>query len=214
MTAFATVSDLATYLQRDLTAADTATGQMFLDLASAGIRREIGMSLVSVINESISLDGHGRPDELLPEWPVQAVRSVAVTSYTGGIATVTTLAEHVDYEWSTAGVLGALSWKASGSAGATYDYSWGSRAMSTVPVWPKRPRCMAVSYDHGPDAAWQAVLQSVCLGAAARAMVNPTGDLKEAIGNYSVEHGQVSAVSLLVEGDVSALRELRGTKVR
>lgn len=205
-------SDLAARLRSTFDASALAAADVILRDVSAVIRDVTGMVLEQITADTVVLDGHGRPVELLPDWPVQAVGSVSVTMYSGsGSPTTTALVEHVDYDWSRAGVLGALSWTT--SAGAACDYGWGSRAVSTVPVWPKRPRCITVLYDHGPDDEMLGVLQSICLEAAARVMSNPDGTVKVQIGNYTEEHSKDAAgVSVLTDAEMLTLKSLRGVR--
>ena len=78
MAAFATAGDLATYIQRDLSAEDTATAELVLDLVSAAIRDHTGQTISLVENEVITLDPPRGSRLFLPELPVIDVTSVAL----------------------------------------------------------------------------------------------------------------------------------------
>lgn len=210
----ATSADLAARMQTTFTAAAEAAAEVALRDISAAIRFVTGMSLEDVTADSVVLDGTGGSVVLLPDWPVQAVTSVTVTSYVNSTTTAVLLTEHLDYEWSPAGVLTAASWRGAGGGWNGLGL-WGSRPVSTKPTWPDRPRCITVVYDHAPDAATLDVVQSICLEAAARVMTNPDGTVKETIGNYSYDNGpSAGAVGLLSEEEQTTLRSLRGVGVR
>jgi hypothetical protein len=107
MAAFATAEDLATYMQRDFIAAETATATQALDVASEIIRGYTGQQIDEVPDESVTLRAEiGNNGVLfLSQLPVTAVASVTED---GTLLTVTT-----DYEWSRAGILwrvGAVNW--------------------------------------------------------------------------------------------------------
>jgi hypothetical protein len=210
----ATAADLAARMQTTFTATETAAAAVVIRDVSAAMRDLSAMSLETAVDDTIVLDGHGDPVVLLPQWPVTIVDSVTVTSYDyAGVPTVTTLAEHVDFEWSTAGVLTATSWKASNVGGCGHNL-WGSRPFSTRPVWPDRPRCITVIYDHGPDDEMWEILRAICLEASARVMTNPDGSVRETIGSYTIDRGPAAAgVGLLNDVEMSTLRSLRGVKV-
>lgn len=90
-TALATVADLATYMQRDFSAPDTATASLLLDIASAAIRNYTGQTISAVTDDEITLDPPYGRRLFLPELPVTAVSSITV----GG----TLWTEGTDYYW-------------------------------------------------------------------------------------------------------------------
>jgi hypothetical protein len=110
MPAFATAEDLATWLQRDLDAADTATANQALDLASATMQSLTGQHLFVKSNDVATLDGSGTYLLFLPETPVTAVTSITLN----GTAVPT-----ADYAWYRHGAI-------VGVAG------WGNKAKSVV----------------------------------------------------------------------------------
>lgn len=209
-----TSTDLATMLRRTLSGAEIAAADQVLAGVISRVEQEAGRPLVTATNDTATLDGHGRSAELLPEWPVTAVHSVAVTSYAGdGTPTVTTLTEHVDFEWSTAGVLTATSGKAAGSGSCGGAWAGRSRAVSTVARWPNRPRTITVVYDHGPDAEMTALLSSVVLGAAVRSFYNPESLVAVADGSGGFTAGHTMTAGSLTDDEKGLVRAYRSPRV-
>jgi hypothetical protein len=91
--AFASVDDLATFLQRDLTEL-TDAADLALELATAAIQAEAGQQL-TLASETITVAPVGAV-VLLPELPVQAVTAVVVAGVT---------LDPDDYSVSTLGIL-------------------------------------------------------------------------------------------------------------
>jgi len=94
MAAFATPSDLASWLQRDL---DTATATLALNIASADIRKTVGWSISQESGVVVTLDGSGARSLWLPSLLVTAVASVVEDS--------TTLTVVTGFDWTTYGRL-------------------------------------------------------------------------------------------------------------
>jgi len=169
MAAFATVSDFATFLQRDLSAPDTATAEMLLDSATQAIKDEVGQT-IEVVTETVTIYGDGRELLLLPQIPVTAVTTVTV----GGVAWV----NNTNFIWERNGILAALI-DTQGLLGA-----W---------TWRK---AVVVNYTHGYTPIPKS-LQSLCLSLAARSMASPMSVSSESIGNYSVTYaGDTSGMTL------------------
>ena len=87
MAAFATAGDLATYLQRDFSAEDTATAELLLDIATANIRTAAGNQIISFVPDDTYTVRTTAPFIVLPQRPVVSVSAVtldanAVTTYT------------------------------------------------------------------------------------------------------------------------------------
>ncbi len=162
MPAFATVADLATYLQRDLSGADWATAAQALDIATAAIQSYTRQAIEAVANDAVRLRGTWANEVVLPQRPVTAVSSVSVTEPFAAARTVAA----GDYVWRQGGLL--LS-RAPGH--------WGGPAAE-----------VSVTYSHG-FAAIPDDIRGVCLTAAARLMANPEAIRSEQVGNYSVTHG-------------------------
>src|SRR4051794_26014653 len=83
MASFAAPSDLAAYLQDSV---DTASAQLFLDLASAAIRTAAGQTLDRVTNEVAQVKAPVGVELTLPQRPADAptlvqIGGVAVTDY-------------------------------------------------------------------------------------------------------------------------------------
>lgn len=171
MAALATPEDLATFLQRDLSAADTASAVLLLDLASAAVRAYTGQTISAVPGDSVTLDvPYGYQSRLfLPELPVTAVTSVTVA---GTLYTPVT-----DYH---------------------VDLATGSIRFLTRTWWSYYPPTTAVVvYSHGYAAGTSglAVAQGATLALATGALQSAGADVKsESIGNYSVTYDLVSSV--------------------
>lgn len=78
MTALASPGDLATYLQRDLSAAETATATLVLDIASDTIRAYTGQTISLVTGDTVTLDAPCGWRLFLPQLPVTGVTSVTI----------------------------------------------------------------------------------------------------------------------------------------
>lgn len=75
MTAFATIDELATLLQREFTEAESERAQLLLDAASAHLRDAIGQEVFPTQSVTyVAYPSFGRED--LPQWPVVSVDSV------------------------------------------------------------------------------------------------------------------------------------------
>lgn len=106
--AFATVAELALYLQRTFTPTQDAQGQLALDLATGLIQGHTRQRLERVVNDSVRLrDTYGGDTLTLPERPVISVASVTVDG--------TALVLDDGYAWDGSDVLVRLGdWWANG----------------------------------------------------------------------------------------------------
>jgi hypothetical protein len=113
--AFATVEDLATDLQRNFTAAETATASQALDIATQVIKTYTRQEIEETASDSIVLRRTYHPILLLPQVPV-----TVVTSVNDG----TLLVVNTDYEFSEAGVLKRLhgTWRTNVTVVYTHGY--------------------------------------------------------------------------------------------
>lgn len=187
MAAFVTAEDLATFLQRDLSAADTATATMLIELASAAIQDYTGQTISAVANDVITIDPPIGSYLFLPQLPVTAVASVIV----GGTALALGSSTVDGYYWY--GDTGVIRY------GGYRGYAWG---------WA--PKSVVVTYSHGyatiPDA-----VRAVTLEASAAMMGSgPAGGLQsESIGNYSYERSDAGqAVADVAGGRLDKFRTL------
>jgi hypothetical protein len=114
--AFATVEDLATDLQRNFTAEESATASQALDIATQVIKTYTRQEIEQITADSVVLRRTYHPILLLPEVPVTAVASVN----DGTLRVV-----DVDYEWSEAGVLKRLygTWRTNVTVVYTHGYA-------------------------------------------------------------------------------------------
>ncbi len=177
MAAFASVSDFATYIQRDLTAEETATAELLLDLSSAAIRSYTGQTLSIVEDDEVTFDAPCGYRIFLPELPV-----IAVTSVTWDAAELTLLTDYHLYADT-----GTIRF-----AGRRWSYT---------------PQAVVVTYDHGyaTDSPQYGLAQGVCLALAKGTLTSAGVDVKsESIGNYSVTYD--AAQSTLWSEESSGLR--------
>jgi len=181
MAAFATVSDFATFLQRDLSAADTATADMLLDSATQAIKDEVGQT-IEVVTETVTMYGDGRELLLLPQVPVTAVSAVTVAGVTW--------VNNTNYIWERSGILAALI-DTQGLLGA---WTW------------RKP--VVVTYTHGYTPIPKS-LQSLCLSLAARAMANPFSAVQVSVGNTSTSYSDAPAM-MMTEYEKRMLDRYRG----
>lgn len=112
--AFATVEDVATYLTKDLDAADAATVALTLDVATEMIRKYTGQTISQVTNDVIDVNVYGKALVLLPEVPVTAV---SITD--DGLALVAD-----DFDWSRAGVIKRYGARFSRDVSITYTHGY------------------------------------------------------------------------------------------
>jgi hypothetical protein len=93
--AFATTTDLANVLGREVDAEDPAA-LAALDAATAVVQAVTGQHLLAVAGDTITVDGSGTRVLLLPELPVTDVVSVSVDG---------TELDETEYQWSANGYL-------------------------------------------------------------------------------------------------------------
>ncbi|MCA1569313.1 MAG: hypothetical protein LC798_03115 [Chloroflexi bacterium] len=181
----AVVEDLATYLRRDLSAADLASAELFLDIASDTVRSACGRQVLSLIEDDTYLRRTARTVLELPQRPVRDVSTISVNG--------SALAADA-WEWDgdeTAALVGPLP---VGNAS-----SW----------WPRGSRLVSVTYDHGYPAAempWD--IKGTVLDLAARAMSAPPGVTQRSLGSFSESFGRQIA-STLTEEEKAKLRPYR-----
>jgi len=160
--AFATPTELAAFLQRDL---NTASAQQAVDLASQAIRQEIAQD-VDVATTTETLDGSGGPWLFLEQWPVTAVTSVTEK----GVLLVV----GADYRFTQRGAIGR--W---GGLGAFDIY----RADPTG-RWPVTHQGIVVVYTHGwlTTTKEYGTCKRITLQVAGRAYINPGQHASKEIG--------------------------------
>ena len=170
MPAFATVADLATYMQQDFSAADSATAAQALDLTTAAIKGYTGQAIEAVTGDIARLPGAAGRRLWLPELPVTAVGPVTVIAAFGTAATVAAS----DYTW-----------RRSGLVLARHAGLWGGPDAEVV-----------ITYAHGTSPVPDDV-RAVCLAAAARMMSNPAAQRSLSIGSYTEGFAQADGGGLL-----------------
>ncbi len=184
MTAFATVEDLATILQRPITGDETTAAGLLLGLASAEIRGYCRQQLSADTSTAV-LRGTWTRDLELPERPVTAVSSVEIDGE-----------PITDWAWD-----GLNSIRRTPFDLTDIGAHWGGPA-----------RVVTVSYDHGFDPIPE-VIRGRCIAIVLRALGAAPGVVSEQLGSYSVSYDRALAselVALTVE-DRRTLRRYRRT---
>lgn len=181
MAAFATPTELASLVQRDV---DTSTATLLLDLASTAIRNELHTD-VDAGTTTETLDGTGMPWVFLSQYPVTALSSCTEDG--------TALVEDQQFIWRKSGAVGRL-----GGVSGPWIFNmppfWIAPADwppgLTPGMWTSRPRSIVISYSHGwatSSRQWQTA-RLVCLQAAARAYVNPEQVIRSDVGMVKTFH--------------------------
>lgn len=199
-----TVDDLSLspYIMRVLTVDEVGGATTALDSAKAAIENYTRQTFEQV-TETLTVDGSGTPIIALPSLHVSAVTSVAIGS--------TVLVPDVDYDWFSHGVLRCLQWP--GVSVSDWGSSVvGSRAFSTVAIWPAKPRLLTVNLTHG-YVTLPADVFAVCLSVAGRIFNNPQGvlrDKEEVAGVYlrDTQYARTS-VSELTDGEKAQMERYK-----
>lgn len=155
--AFTTVAEFAKYLRRaafEVGSDEEAQAQQALDAAVDTIENEAGQTLESS-TDTITLDGKGGRELLVPRWPVTSVTSVTVD----GIVLV--FGEDEDFTWSDYGVI------------ERHD-----------DCWPTTRRSIGIVYTAGL-ATIPLDLKRIAWRLAASTWDNPGGLESEKIGDWS-----------------------------
>ena len=176
MASFATVQDLANFLQQPVA---NSAAQLALDLASARIRKRTLQTFDPVVDDVVVLEG-GTDLLRLPQRPVTAVSKVEAS---WAYAPFAFLAVTEGFQFTRWGP--ELKWRGS--------YAAAGPAWSTY-VWPPQVR---ITYSHGYDSVPDDV-RACALELARDRYTNPTGAAEETVGNYSWRAG-ATAEALLAE---------------
>lgn len=193
--AFATASDLATYLNKsDMTAGEVDQANMLLDIATGAIQREVGQTIEYVAADVAVLRGNYGSVLVLPERPVLSVSAVSING--------TSLTVSTDYVWDGATSL----YRGRRFFNNQYQEEWFKDRTNLH--WGGEDAQVSVTYTHGfaelpPDVI------GVCLDLAARAVNSPAGIKAETLGSYSVTYEQRSAAGRLTAEDRRQLRWLK-----
>lgn len=167
MPPFATAQDVATILQRDLTAADTATVETLLDYATAVVKTETGQQFQTATSTITVRPRRGKIR--LPQRPVTTVVSVEDTN---GVA--------VHYQFDGVGTITSSPILIANGPDEPYP-------LPNIPL--------TIEYTHGyaavPDDVKAVVVQMV--GRAFGITPDKTGVSQESIGSYSYGVGAAAA---------------------
>lgn len=163
----ASLSDLSAYVQDEV---DAATGLLLLDLASQVVRTETQQMITSVADDKVRLEG-GRQLLFLPERPVRSVSAVSGLYYA-------TTADPFYYDIPDAAAL----------YGPLPPGIWVLDAQShlRLPTGSLWPPVVEVTYTHGYDTVPRD-LQAVCLEAAKRQLMNPSGYEQYTVGGVRAQ---------------------------
>jgi len=156
--------------------------------ASDSVRAELNQMVNVVEDDTVTLNGTGGQIVLLPEIEVRDVSAVVLGN--------DWLEPEVDYLWDSAGCLYRLH---------------PSPSSAWQRFWPRRPRALVVTYDHGwavGSVAWRAAA-SVALSIALRSRRNPEMLQSERIGDYSKAWIPTASRAELSEAERRMLDPLR-----
>lgn len=179
MANFATVNDIAAFLQVDITTAEQiAAANRALTEATAAIRNYCRQFLELVEDEEIVLDGHGGTRLFLPQLPVLEVSAVVEDGEA--------LTPATDYKLGQYGILHRVG---------------GYR-------WPREVQVIAITYSHGyetlPDdivaVATRAAARAYQSGLRASDEEGVLGVQAKSLGDFSVQYGAES----VTEGSMGA----------
>lgn len=173
--AFASVSNLATYLNRTLSAGEQAQATMMLTQATEAIKAEVHQSIELVEDDEVVLRGNWGAKLTLPERPVTAVTAVDIEG--------TVLADDVSYTWDGVQTLYRGNWSIISGQWAPYPHNAGL-------FWGGDMAQVTVTYSHGLDVTdpKMDVIRGVCLAMVKRGMDSPGGGVtqqSETLGPYS-----------------------------
>jgi len=178
--AFATIDELASYTGVSI---DPAQGALLLDLATSSIQEAAGQQILLVTDDQVTLKGNWSRRINLPQRPVVDVSQVVLSSGTAltdsdvaGPDSLTLQAGE-DYLWQRSGTM----WRPRGFT-VTTEHTFDTGVWAN---WGGPDMEVNVIYSHGLDPApdW---VKGICLEAAKRVVVNPSGVQREAIDGYSV----------------------------
>jgi hypothetical protein len=191
VTALASVSDLASYVGREI-ANDDASALLALELASGVVREYCGQTLTLVEDDEVTLNGSGTRVLLLPETPVTDVASVTVEG----------VELEADYwDWTSDGVINRI--------GGTLPPVEGSVFLPGAPrsvLWPTGARSVVVVYSHGLSEV-PAAVKAVVLSVASRVLDSPSSVKQESIGAYSVTY--TNGAPTLLDSEIGSLSRYR-----
>jgi len=176
---FATAGELS-QLIGNTEPTDLSRMQLFLDLASAEIRRYTAQTLSTVAADVVILPALERTTLILPERPVTAITTVVA----GGV----TLSSATDYWFTRAGLLHAGTIAVEGTF-------WSSGA--------------TVTYDHGYAETTDEykALKAVCLESASRAYTLNERSASEAMGSTLMESAGYAPEVFLTLGEKMSLAD-------
>lgn len=190
--AYATADELRRMLRiESFTEEETATAELYIELAQGVIEDETGQSLEQS-EDTVTLDGPTEDDAhwqggtrsrklLLPRWPVTVVASVTLTEDQEELV----FGKDEDFTWSAAGIL----------------HRRGSE-------WPSHDRAIEVTYTAGYTVVPSGP-KRLCLRLAVGAWSNPERLTSESLGDHSKGWAADALGMELTDGDRRALGSYR-----
>lgn len=173
----ATATELRNFLRHALpfTAAELASAELALELATGAVKDAAGQDIEPVEDDIFEVAGNWTDEVVLPQRPVTAVTEVQLNGLV--------LVADVDYVFDGVDTLRRGGLVLGRELPATGGYWGGPRAR------------VRVVYSHGFEVIPSSV-KGVCLVCAARVFTNPTGEIQEATGSYSATHARSVGVEL------------------
>jgi hypothetical protein len=220
-------TELCPTLSGALTAAQISHFAAAAELAAG---RYVGFPLESR-TETISLDGSGHPDQVLPRHPVSSVYSVYLDRAAahgqnpdGAFAAETLLTQGTHYTWTRDGRLTVLAlpsgWWGLAAGGTSWPVGrfgrWGFPGLSApggrAIAWPAVPGCVRVTYTAGFTAADADLVAALAQMASYAALTTETGGLLGTSVSYIDVSETVGFIGeSLRGGNVPALGSARAT---
>jgi hypothetical protein len=184
--AFATVDDLALYLQEEV---DQAAGVLALNLATARIQRRTLQQFTAITDDVVVLSG-GRERIILPQDPVTEI-SLVRTRWPG--EDWVTLVDGVNYIAQGA----ELTYLDSANPGSHY-YLYRLHP----PLWPPY---VEVTHSHG-YAEIPGDVKECCLARAAETLTNPNGLAHERVDDYAYQTSRTKPADAMLRELVATYR--------
>lgn len=181
----ATPEDLAALLQEDL---DRATTELLIECATAVVQATCGQRILRVIDDEVTLFLDDYDDALwlsLPERPVISVSAVSI------------------------GPDPIADWSPQFNRYRLYrPTGWRTSALS----YPSAPSTVTVTYTHGYADGDQKLqlARSAVLAFAAQGYTNPTGAMREQIGDYAIQFSDMTARMEATPSLIAALQKQYG----
>lgn len=191
MTTFAQVSDLNGFVNQTLTVTQAQTA---LNNATGIIQEWVGQQLFQVTADTVTLDPRPDMSVMLPETPVTAVSSFQWLDDYAGTGWNTLPATMYRFKKWGALYLVPSQVQTYTAVGGLPGASW----------WPVDCDTIQVTYSHGYSVIPQGI-QAVCMGLAARLLINPYKLASNRTGEIQVVYTGVREASELLDTEKTVL---------